>query len=54
MRSGILRTYCATLRLRADAPFPSQLKRPGKWLRLRVVTTAARNVRQTATQPIDS
>lgn len=38
MRSGILRTYIATLRLRADAPFPSQLKgRARKFLRLRLV-----------------
>lgn len=27
MRSGILRTYVATLRLRLDAPFPRQIKR---------------------------
>jgi hypothetical protein len=26
MRSGILRTYVATLRLRADAPWPSQIR----------------------------
>jgi hypothetical protein len=25
MRSGILRTYVATLRLRRDSPFPSQI-----------------------------
>jgi len=25
MRSGILRNYCAALRLRLDAPFPRQL-----------------------------
>ena len=37
MRSGILRTHVATLRLRADAPFPSQLRRPGRWLRLRAL-----------------
>lgn len=38
MRSGILRCYIATLKLRANAPFPSQLRgRMRKWLRLRVV-----------------
>lgn len=38
MRSGILRTYVATLRLRLDAPWPRQLRdRRRRWLRLRVV-----------------
>jgi len=38
MRSGILRIHVKTLRLRLDAPFPSQLKgRMRRWLRLRVV-----------------
>jgi len=38
MRSGILRNYCATLRLRRDAPFPSQIKaRRFRFLRLRLV-----------------
>lgn len=38
MRSGILRAYCATLRLRRDAPFPSQLRdRCRRFLRFRVV-----------------
>ncbi len=37
MRSGILRNYCATLRLRRDAPFPSQLRRRQRYLLLRRV-----------------
>lgn len=38
MRSGILRNYCATLRLRRDAPFPSQLRsRARRFLRFRLV-----------------
>ena len=38
MRSGILRTYIQTLKLRAKAPWPSQLRqRRLRWLRLRVV-----------------
>lgn len=37
MRSGLLRLYVKTLRLRADAPFPSQLRRPGHFLRLRLL-----------------
>lgn len=36
MRSGILRTYIATLRLRLDAPWPSQVKtRRFRFLRFR-------------------
>ena len=31
MRSGILRTYVATLRLRRDAPFPSQVRAREKY-----------------------
>lgn len=39
MRSGILRTYVKTLRLRLDAPFPSQLRgRARRFLRLRLVS----------------
>lgn len=38
MRSGILRTYAATLRLRRYAPFPSELARARRrYLRLRVM-----------------
>lgn len=37
MRSGILRLHVDSLRLRPDAPFPSQIARPGRWLRLRLV-----------------
>jgi len=38
MRSGILRTYVATLRLRRAAPFPSQLRdRRRRFLRFRVI-----------------
>lgn len=37
MRSGILRCYIQTLKLRADAPFPSQMRwRRLRWLRLRL------------------
>ena len=36
MRSGILRTYVATLRLRADAPWPSEMRgRIRRWLAVR-------------------
>lgn len=39
MRSGILRCYIQTLKLRLDAPFPSALRwRRLRWLRLRVVS----------------
>jgi len=31
VRSGILRTYVATLRLRLDAPFPSQIRSRQKY-----------------------
>lgn len=39
MRSGLLRHSITTLRLRADAPWPSQLThRMHRWLRVRLVS----------------
>lgn len=39
MSSGILRIYIKTLRLRIDAPFPSQLRgRARRFLRLRLIS----------------
>lgn len=37
MASTILSFHVRNLRLRVHAPFPSQLVRPGKWLKLRSI-----------------
>lgn len=42
MRSGILRTYVATLRLRRDAPFPSQIARRQRY-RMKLLPAAGKS-----------